>query len=515
MLGSCASHAPELLSPSEGGPSWHRVETSHFRVFSDLDAQVVDQIARDLERDLDALAQAAFENTRPQVAQSDVIVFAHSAAFHEFVSETKAGVFYRRLPFDPESHHTLVTFGNLNAHTRAVLLHELTHDLYAHNFGAAPPWLNEGWAQYYSTTSVEGSTLQVGLALPNMTFTSEGVPFRTMHDGEEIVAFPAAHVVPPSRLLTMTRDDFYRPLVRGKSDLDAYLERTGRYLGAWAFVHLLLDGTTPYSKRFMHFLKEVRESDVQAAWARAFEGVDMAQLDRDFRIYVGRGELTVFTLPYQSRAATTPPRAAQLEDGEVHLLWARLHAARLGEPGNALRRVNTEVEQALRSAPQLAEAHYLRGQIAAFEQQWDIAESELERATELARDEPRYLLSHLVLQFTRRGNSLNEAELLALRPKFERLTRIATSSIQWLTAASYFQNVGESERALALGQKAVALAPIEPQILDGYADLLESAGHWDEALRVQRHAVAFLAENQADEQHYRAHLERLEQRQKQ
>ena len=43
------------------------------------------------------------------------------------------------------------------------LRHELVHDVYARNFGAAPPWLNEGVAQYFSTVElIDGQIHIVG-----------------------------------------------------------------------------------------------------------------------------------------------------------------------------------------------------------------------------------------------------------------------------------------------------------------------------------------------------------------
>lgn len=482
-------------------------------MFTDLDAEEGRSIALQLERDLDALSQAAFESARPVVDETDVVVFANRDEYHQFAHRSTDGVFYRRSPLDLEAPNTVVTYGGVNLGTRTRLLHELTHDLFERNFGPAPTWLNEGRAEYYSTVQIVGDRLELGRSLPDMTLTDENSPFVGQFDGKEMVAIPISSVVPPSQLLTMGSADFYRFSDNLEPDLEEELTRTGRYLGAWAFVHLLLDGQNPYSQRYQVFLREVSESTVEQAWARAFAGVEMSELDGYFRQYLTNGKLALFTLPYTPHVVSDVA-LRPLTEGEVHLLWAQLYAARLG--GRDAKVAVDEVQQALNAASaadhELSEAHHLRGLLAMFQERWDAAETAISVAERQDPESPRFLFSQLRVQFAKRNGVMQPADVLALMPRFERLGRTAQSAPQLIIAAHYQQARGDSQAALGLAKRAVALSPIDPIILDSYATLLEGAGQWRDALEVQRHAVAFVSEgDSAQGENLRAHLARLEQ----
>lgn len=510
-VASCASRPSRLSSPAHGGPAWTRVDTENFRVFTDLDAEAAREIAEQLEQDLDALSQAAFENARPILNETEVVVFADSDDYHHFAEQSTAGIFYRRSPLDLEAPHRVITYGGLNSGTRTRLLHELTHDLFERNFGPAPTWLNEGWAEYYSTVRIVDDRIEIGRALPDMTLTQESVPFVGQFEGKSLIAIPIASVAVPSQLMGMPSEEFYQLSDELEPDIEVELARTGRYLGAWAFVHLLLDGENPYAKRFQVFLREARESSVEEAWGRAFSGVSTAVIDRDFRRYLANGELMVFALPYKPPAApavTVHP----LTDGEVHLLWAQLYTARLGERKEAAANVRRELKDAIAADPELVEAHHWQGLLAMHEQQWDVSSAALERAARRDPENPRYLFSALRLEVTKRNGVIASEDVPVLLPKIERLARTAISAPQLMIAALYHHGLGNSSQALALAQRAVARNPIDPVILDNYATLLEGANQWQEALEVQRHAVAFVSEDDLERgKVMRAHLKRLEQ----
>lgn len=101
--------------------------------------------------------------------------------------ELVEGSFYRKLPGDLEPARFVILHGTLGTESRIAFLHELTHDLFERNFGPAPPWLNEGWAQYYSTIQIEPDRIRVGSALPHLTFTAESEAFAARADDGSVV----------------------------------------------------------------------------------------------------------------------------------------------------------------------------------------------------------------------------------------------------------------------------------------------------------------------------------------
>lgn len=160
--------------PSEG--DWVLVTTKHFRVYSDLDGQQVQALAIDLERDLRLIAQAAFGTVNSSVNPTDVIIFSEAAHFHRYFRKSVGGIAYPRIPLLVESHHTVVTFAGLSTSMRHTLRHELVHDLFTRNFGASPPWLSEGFAEYFSTVQSVDGEIHIGKALPHRVMTREFQP---------------------------------------------------------------------------------------------------------------------------------------------------------------------------------------------------------------------------------------------------------------------------------------------------------------------------------------------------
>ncbi len=450
LLPSCFSQSGPL-SPGQGGPKWTRVDSANFRVFTDLDAKNATRIALQLEQDLDALGQAAFKSVRPAVNGTDVIVFANRDDYQHFAHDATEGVFYSRLPLDPESTSTVITFGGVNRQTRTRLLHELTHDLFDRNFGAAPTWLHEGWAEYYSTVRVVDGMVQIGAALPDKTLTTDSSPFVAELEGREVVAIPIANLASPSQLMTMSGEDFYELSTDETPDFETTLRRTSRYLGAWAFVHMLLDGKNPYAERFKVFQSEVLDSAVQDAWVRAFAGVSSQQLDQYFRTYLATSKLRVFGVPYKNNVGNQISLRS-LSDGEVHLLWGRLHSvswrALDADRSVAARK---ELSIAVTVAPDLAEAHHWQGCFcwpsnAGTRRTW-----RLHTQLRLDPNEPRFLVYTAAFGTpTARRQVANRTSLRPWSPKLDRLIALAKSAQQLLIVAHYQQARGNAEQALIL-----------------------------------------------------------------
>ena len=116
----------------------------------------------------------AFPNTRTTVHHTAVVIFRGRSEVHAFLPELAAGAHYSQLPNDVEPAPVVVVGEGLTTATRVKFYHELTHDLFARNFGWAPPWRNEGWAQYYSTLRVEGDCVCLGVIFP--TSPSRTIP---------------------------------------------------------------------------------------------------------------------------------------------------------------------------------------------------------------------------------------------------------------------------------------------------------------------------------------------------
>ena len=497
-LGGCTEYGAHPASPAQGGRAWVLASSPRFRVVSDLPIEEVEATARELEQGVEAIDQVAFEHARTPLEPTTVVVFSSASDFHAFMPDLVVGRFYRHLPNDLEPSSFLVLYGSLDDSSRITCLHELTHELFDRNFGPAPPWLSEGWAEYFSTIQIEADHIRVGAALPRLTFTEGGEPrMAKADDGREVLAMPVDQVAPPSELLGMDRQTFY------SAALSEQPRGRALYLGAWSLVHLLHDGPEPYPTRFKRFLEAARHAPLQSAWQSAFAGLSRADFDHDFRLYLAKRQMAMFEFKRHGPGEAVAIAKRALSDAEVRLYWARLSSKAANEA--ALQDLNAAVAEAAGTP----EAHYYRGLHWLHLKNLPAAERDLLEAARLAPQDPRYLLGVLALRIEQSPTTARVQAGDPILQAADALEPVAQSPTQLRVLALIHDDQAQFERALELSERAVALAPIDPACLDTEAQILSHLGRKREALDVQRAAFAFLPDA-AVAPEIAAHLRALE-----
>jgi len=492
LAAACTPYGARPECPTKSGDSWLEVSSPHFRVLTDLPPDEAESTARELEENLEALTTIAFEHARTPSVRTTVVVFRSSSAFRAFVPELIGGQFMSGLPNDVEPSPFVVLRERLDAQSRIVLLHELTHDLFARNFGWAAPWLKEGWAQYYSTLRVEGGRAHLGARLPRLTFTDHADFFVANADNnwERVVAVPTRAVPRASELIAMDSLAFYASLQAAEPGPADRQRAAALYAGSWALVHMLLDGGEPYTPRFRAFLERARSGEALThAWQQAFSDISMDRFDRDFRSYLFRRELAVWEMPVQTAAARATITRRPLGASDVHLLWARLTRWGGRQDVDAKR----DLEEALAEAPDDAAPHYWMGLYALSHGDVRRADLELGEAIRRAPRDPRFRLGMVHLRARLRGarGPSDFAEAV------DRLSEVAETATQLRVVAMFDRELKRADQAMEFAKKAYALAPFDPLILDMYATILFDQEQFEAAVAMQRKAVALLPEDVA------------------
>jgi len=275
-LSGCAT-GPALLCPKQGGPEWTRIESRNLVVFSDLPVDDARELTSELEQSLHALEQAAFTRTKPRPARTNVVALRHERSYRAVMPGRSVGAFARRLPGDLEASPTLLLWGELGEEARRIFLHELTHELFARNFGPSPVWMNEGWAEYYSTLELENGRILLGTPAQPMLFSTEPrAHWVTLEDKSRVVVMPIDRVKLPSDLFELSYGSFYRGTdtpapTQGDEDDEGDQDQKqldSAYLGAWALMHMLHDGVSSYSQRFARFGLYAQQASVRDAWQK-------------------------------------------------------------------------------------------------------------------------------------------------------------------------------------------------------------------------------------------------------
>jgi tetratricopeptide (TPR) repeat protein len=492
----CGQYGEHPRCPSAGGSPWFEIAADHFTVVSDLPREEAEATARGLEEALDALSKVSFEHPRIPVERTTVVIFRSGSDFHAFHADLVGGTFQKHLANDPEGPRFLVVYDSLSPETRIPFIHELTHDLIDRNFGAAPPWLSEGWAEYYSTLSVEDGKIIIGESPRTVTFTDErAYSYFTDKSGKVFMAVPIDQVRAPSELMKMSAPDFYSFLGSQKHDNQEELRVETLYVSAWAFVHMLVDGPSAYQHRLEIFEQGAASGKrLPEALHDAFGDLPAAELDRDFRRYLGAGELAVWRTPYEPPSKPFALSVRKLTDSEVHLYWARLTSWK-GTSADTARR---DLDAALAAEPSSPEPRYYRGLFEMARNDLSAAKRELAAALAASPEEPRYLLGMLTLKLQEEGALTNPEKVRVIASLAAHLGRRARTATELNSAADTLNQVGRSDVSLVLAERALALAPFEAAILDTYAAALFALGRVAEAVDEQTAAVSFMNERQTD-----------------
>src|SRR5262249_3697092 len=150
------------------------------------------------------------------------------------------------------------------------------------------------------------------------------------------------------------------------------------------------------------------------------------------------------------------------------------------------------------AAPSSPEPHYLRGLFWLARDNLFAAEQELGAATRASPNEPRFLLATLWLR-RKQYESSSSTDVSPVSDAAERLGRVARTPNELNGAADMLRATSKLDEALPLAQRAAALAPFDPEILDTYANILFDLGRVSEAVEVQTAAVSFMDEHTQDE----------------
>lgn len=337
--------------------TWTSVRSKNFYLVGNASEKEIRQVATKLEQFRDAFTRlftrARFNSPIP----TTVIVFKNDDSYKPFkpVNDGKvskvAGYF---LPGEEVNYITLTPASSAADNPYRVIYHEYVHQLVDNNLGRgnAPPWFNEGLAEYYSSFEVtEDRKVHLGKLIANHIYLLRERKF-----------------IPLKELLEV--NDY--SLDRNKQETKWLF-----YAESWALVHYLILGNDgkrlPQMNRFLDLFAQKKPTE--QAVAEAF-GTDAAGLEKELRNYVGgyvfQEKVATFEhkLDFDSEMRAAPLAEAEAERYLGDLL---LHMGRYDE-------ANARLEHALQLDPQLADARASLGMLRTRQQRFDDAKEQLRAA---------------------------------------------------------------------------------------------------------------------------------------
>lgn len=422
-LGGRAAAAP---APEAPPATFRQLSSPHLTLATDLSAPEARAALRAFEAAWALDEEFVLPSNQPRSGRVDVVLLCDEADYRALAPPPLRdhGGYYRERGVDRDA-SPLVVLRRWPSDTtddlRRRFQHELTHRAVGHHFPGAPPWLNEGLAEFYSTMRVDGG--QVIIGAPPRPGSSPALP-----TVEELLAADFVTFQAPAR-----RAAFYR--------------------AAWALVHFLKHGSRDNGQRFVDFENFVAAGHpVEAAWKRYFGHLVLAQLDRDLGASVARPTLSAIRVPASVTAATTINGERALSEEEVFLLRVRLRSWQ----GDAARKlVEADLAAAHRAAPDSPSVHYWSALLLLAADREAEAEQELRVVLAARPDDPGALLELAELLLRRVVREPGEHDLRPLDPLVARLARRASSQAALAFLARFHQRAGDLQRSAAFFQRAV------------------------------------------------------------
>ncbi|MGH9943103.1 MAG: tetratricopeptide repeat protein [Pyrinomonadaceae bacterium] len=426
--------------------AWTSVRSRNFHLIGNAGEKEIRQVATRLEQFRDVFTrlfpQVAFNSPVP----TTVVVFKSDSSFKPFkpVVDGKISDVAGYFQSNEDVNYITLTTEKRAENPYRTIYHEYVHLLVDNNVGkvSAPPWFNEGLAEYYSTFDVDDQRkVRLGALIEN-----------------HLLLLRQQQMFPLKTLLDV---DYYS-LHRNQHDARGIF-----YAQSWALVHYLIqsDGGKRLPQMARYFDLLANNKPTEPAFREAFQ-MDFAGMEKELKNYVRQNSfrLNVATferkLEYDATMQATP-----LSDAEAaaYLGDLLLHTNR---PEDAVARL----EQALALDPKSAMAHASLGMARLRQKRFDEAKQHLRQAVAL---NAQNYLAHYYHAYTLSREGMSESGSIMSYPD---------------------ETAGEMRAALA---KAIELKPdfAESYRLLAFVNLVSNE-RLDESVELLKRARALVPGNQ-------------------
>ena len=461
--------AAAFTPPELGGAAWVEGTSPNFVLYTDLPEPDARDALRTLERSYTMLAEVAFPSTR-QPPRTRIIHFQRSAEYEVIAPPQTGGYFTTVFDLDEGTEPLAVTYGDLSSEPkRRSVQHELTHRFVSYYYPKAPPWLNEGLAEYFETMTVEGDEIVLGL--PAFQVHLQADPFSPRISLADVPSVRAVFALEGSAFLPGSEELF------GTTTLKRAVAARA---GAWALVHMLKNGPELYRRRFDDFVALLQQG-LAVSSTDELSSLNPDTFEDDFRDWLfpfTQGGSVVRRGRYEEKDVSIEG-VRPMSPAEVHLLWAALRPEQ----------VEAEIEAALRFEPGSWRARLRRARLHEKQGSEAAAEQDFEGALAQSEGRPECVLALLGFHARRSqapasGRSKERAEaLLAKLP----VRRFSVSEQEGL--ARSLALLGRPGEALQFARRAVDGDPSCWRCYDTLARIHAVRGEFDEATITQSLAI--------------------------
>lgn len=354
----------------------------------------------------------------------------------------------------PDKNYILLRLDTEYDHPFATVYHEYTHVQFAADAAWMPLWLNEGTAEFFQNTTIEGKNVRIGQASP-----------------EDILYLRQTQLVPFNVLFSVNAmSPYYHEEQKG----------TVFYAESWALVHYLVvtDHTQHTNKLGQYETLLANHEDPVAAGEKAFG--DLKQLQKALQDYVRQASYNEFIL----NSAAAPIDESTFKTSSVS--QAQADAVRADVLAHVQRtdEARALLESVLKAEPDNVQAHETMGLLESQAGHPDEGRKWYGEAVKLGSQD--FLAYFLFAQYSM-GTNDGEAVESALGNAIRLNPRFAPS---YALLASYYASKRQNlDRARLLNLQAVQLDPGNVMYRVNTASVLVEMERYDDALTVLKNAL--------------------------
>ena len=258
---------------------WIRMTSGDFEIFSSAGMG-------DTRRTLEYFRRVAefFEKATGRKVKHDelvrVVLFSSPKEYLPYRPNEFAAAFYTQT-----GGRDYIVLGGAGIEVFPVAIHEYTHLVVRHAGLEFPPWLNEGYAEVFSTIEPFGDKIRIGQVIPGRFLALNGEKWE-----------------PLQAILTADHNSPYYNEKQKAGNL---------YNEGWALVHMLML-SKDYEPLFAKFLEELARTKNSVEALESVYGKPLPQIEKDLQAYVRRMSSEVRVRIYDQKLA----KLADKPDGE-------------------------------------------------------------------------------------------------------------------------------------------------------------------------------------------------------
>lgn len=409
---------------------WTEVRSPHFRVLTNGSVADGRHVAREFEQ-----LRYVFATEYPSFRLESGAPLTIFAAQDEYTAKSlepflwkamkgakPAGVFHHGW----EKQYVMVRLDATGLSPQQEVFHEYAHSILHLNTHWMPTWLDEGMAEFYGYTLIQGDRIYIGAPTVRAAMLRDGVPI------------PVEDLMTPSKVRSFYRDP---------EKINMF------YAESWALVHYLTFGPNMgYGAKLNQFFRMIQDGQPQKqAFQQVFGSFSEINKGLDEYMHLFSFKAALFRNPPQFNEKTYTVTKLSLAQTYAEMAGYHLWTHDLKDAG-------TLIEKAMKADPNLGLAHEVKGFLLFSEGKDSEAADEFSQAYRL---DPTLYLSLFAKTMLSPAASLKTAED---QKQFEAaMTKVAAVNLQF--APAYVQlarlavRQGNLQQAFGLSRRAEELEP--------------------------------------------------------